>query len=182
MHYLGPVCVKHTAVAVLTTHHIPDLVLTKDFVRLINHAITQFHSGLIELVDWFISEFMLEPPGTMSKDQCLGYMVNRRRELLNSSEENWLQYFLHGKVFNVDLNCDKLLVFGNETLEKIYLLHFYTSAYTPLRKERFLTELNMTTPHMFSHVAVGVSHRYSRVHRINYLFMIFRQSVVSTKL
>ncbi|KAG1855218.1 hypothetical protein DFJ58DRAFT_727660 [Suillus subalutaceus] len=132
-----------------------NLVLTKDLICLINHAITQFRSGLIDLVDQFASEFMLEPPGTMSKDQPLAYVANRRIALLDSSEENRWRYFLHGKVFNKDSNCDKLLVFRNETLEKIHLLHFYASAYTPLRDEKFLMELNTTTPHMFSHVAVG---------------------------
>ncbi|KAG1853882.1 hypothetical protein DFJ58DRAFT_728009 [Suillus subalutaceus] len=113
-----------------------NLVLTKDLICLINHAVTQFHSGLIDLVDRFASEFMLEPLGTMSKDQRLAYMVNHRIALLDSSEENRWQYFY-------------------TTLEKIHLLHFYASAYTPLRDEKFLTELNTTTPHMFSHVAVG---------------------------
>lgn len=176
---LGPVCVKHTAVAEATDyrHRNPDLVLTKDLITLISQAITQLHSGLMELVDQFSSEFMIEPPGTMSKDHRIAYMVNRRMVLLNSSEENRWQYFLHGKVFDEASNCDQLLVFGNEILQKIFLLHFYASTYTPLRDEKFLTELNTTTSYMFSHVAVGVSHGYSRVHHVNYFF---RRSAAST--
>jgi hypothetical protein len=152
-------------------------VLTKDLITLISQAVTQFRSGLMELVDQFSSEFMIEPPGTMSKDHRIAYMVNRRMVLLNSSEENRWQYFLHGKVFDEASNCDQLLVFGNEILQKIFLLHFYASTYTPLRDEKFLTELNTTTSYMFSHVAVGVSHGYSRVHHVNYFF---RRSVAST--
>jgi hypothetical protein len=176
---LGPVCVKHTAVAEATDyrHRNPDLVLMKDLITLISQAVTQFCSGLMELVDQFSSEFMIEPPGTMSKDHRIAYMVNRRMVLLNSSEENRWQYFLHGKVFDEASNCDQLLVFGNEILQKIFLLHFYASTYMPLCDEKFLMELNTTTSYMFSHVAVGVSHGYSHVHHINYFF---RRSAAST--
>ncbi|KAG1884161.1 hypothetical protein F4604DRAFT_1677296 [Suillus subluteus] len=135
-----------------------NLVLMKDLAGLISQLVTQFHSSLIDIVNKFVNEFMIEPLDFISKEDCIAYMVNHRIVLLDSSKENRWQYFLHSKVFDKTSNSDKLLMFGNETLQKILLLHFYASAYMLLRDEQFLMELDTTTPHMLSHIAVGVEY------------------------
>lgn len=134
-----------------------NLQFSKDLTGLITQSVTQFRSGLIEVVDRFLDEFLIRPPGVMSKEHRVAYMINRRIALLDASEENRWQYFLHGRelVQISGSDSEKLLVFGNDTLQKILLLHMYASNYTPLRDERFLAELSTTTSHMFSHVAVG---------------------------
>ncbi|KAG1718196.1 hypothetical protein EDD22DRAFT_855600 [Suillus occidentalis] len=114
-----------------------NLQLSKDLNSLISQSVTQFRSSLLEIVDWFTDEFMIKPLVVMSKERRVAHMVDRR----------W---------FDEASGIEQLLVFGNDTLQKIVLLHLYASNYTPLHDEKFLAELSTTTSHMFSHIAAGV--------------------------
>ncbi|KAG1719235.1 hypothetical protein EDB19DRAFT_1836919 [Suillus lakei] len=99
----------------------------------------------------------------MSKANRMAYMVNHRLVLLDSSKVNHWQCLVHSKVFNEASNCEMLLMFGNKTLQKITLDHLYTSTYIPLRDKKFLKELNTTTSHMFSHVAVAAEYMIDKI-------------------
>jgi hypothetical protein len=139
------------------THYItPDLVLTKELAALMNSAVTQFRSSLVEISEELGREFDIEPKDSSLTDEARKvYMQGRRTVLLDSSEGNRWEYFLNGEKINGQIVM--LLMFANPIVEKIHLLHLYASPYTPLRDVKFLKEITTTTLNMFSHVAVGVS-------------------------
>ncbi|KIK32900.1 hypothetical protein CY34DRAFT_18734 [Suillus luteus UH-Slu-Lm8-n1] len=138
------------------------LELSKDLGSLMNSAVTQFRSSLAEIAEKLGREFNIEPQDTSLTDlACKDYMQSHRTVLLNPSERNRWQYFLNGESVN-GLNAI-LLMFGNPIVEKIHLLHLYTSNYTPLRDKMFRKEITMTTLNMFSHVAVGVECGIDRI-------------------
>jgi hypothetical protein len=148
-----------TALALLSAtncHNTPEIVLTKELAALMNQALTQFRSSLAEISEQSGREFKFEPKGVSLTDEARkAYMQDRRTVLLDSSEGNRWQYFLHGE--KVDGENIILLVFSNPIMEKIHLLHLYGSPYTPLREQEFLKEITTTTLNMYSHVAAGVS-------------------------
>lgn len=136
---------------------------------MLTNPVSQFRNSLADIAEKLVREFEIEPKDTTLSDEARKtYMQNRRLMLLDSSEANRWQYFLHGeRVVGQNVN---LLVFSNQIVEKIHISHLYGSPYTPLREKAFLKEITTTTLHMFSHVAAGVSHRlrYSRVHDVHY--------------
>ncbi|KAG1774778.1 hypothetical protein EV702DRAFT_1047330 [Suillus placidus] len=137
------------------------LVLTKELAALMNTAVMQFRSSLAEISEQLGREFDIEPKDTsLTSEACKAHMQNCRVVLLDSSEGNQWRYFLHGE--KVEGEHIILLVFSNRTVEKIHLLHLYSSTYMPLRDQEFLKEIT-TTLNMFSHIAAGVECGIDRI-------------------
>ncbi|KAG1721033.1 hypothetical protein EDB19DRAFT_1835708 [Suillus lakei] len=124
-----------------------NIVLTKDLIGLMTQSVTQFCTNLLDVVDQCAVEFKIAPTIAMSQEKLMEHMVERRQVLLDLLEENC--------VIDEASNCEILLLFGSKILHRILLNDLYTSTYMPLRDESFLKELNTTTSHMFSHIAVG---------------------------
>ncbi|KAG1797953.1 hypothetical protein EV424DRAFT_1546434 [Suillus variegatus] len=139
-----------------------NVALTKELGILLTNPVSQFRNSLADIAEKLVREFEIEPKDTTLSDEARKtYMQNRRLMLLDSSEANRWQYFLHGeRVVEQNVN---LLVFSNQIVEKIHISHLYGSPYTPLHEKAFLKEITTTTLHMFSHVAAGVEYGIDKI-------------------
>ncbi|KAG1902399.1 uncharacterized protein F5891DRAFT_978714 [Suillus fuscotomentosus] len=139
-----------------------NVALTKELGILLTNPVSQFRNSLAEIAEKLVREFEIKPKDTTLSDEAhKTYMQNHRLMLLDSSEANRWQYFLHGE--RVDGQNVTLLVFSNPIVEKIHINHLYSSPYTPLREQAFLKEITTTTLHMFSHVAAGVEYGIDKI-------------------
>ncbi|KAG1772567.1 hypothetical protein EV702DRAFT_1048540 [Suillus placidus] len=127
--------------------------------EIVNQANSMFGTKLVLTKE--LAALMNTADTSLTSEARKAHMQNRRVVLLDSSEGNQWQYFLHGE--KVEGEHIILLVFSNRTVEKIHLLHLYSSTYTPLRNQEFLKEITTTTLNMFSHVAAGVECGIDRI-------------------